>query len=77
MLQHILQKQIAIKKSIFEFWKYSNKDEMSSLPEGEEEEVNIIKKIEKTFDYEEDIEAFGKTMDRMERKNLSKDETDK
>lgn len=64
------------KKSIFEFWKYSNKDEMSSLPEGEEEEVNIIKKIEKTFDYEEDIEAFGKTMDRMERKNLSKDETD-
>ena len=49
---------------------------MSSLPEGEEEEVNIIKKIEKTFDYEEDIEAFGKTMDRMERKNLSKDETD-
>ena len=64
------------KKSIFEFWKYSNKDEMSSLPEGEEEEINIIKKIEKTFDYEEDIEAFGKTMDRMERKNLSKDETD-
>ena len=64
------------KKSIFEFWKYSNKDEMSSLPEGEEEEVNVIKKIEKTFDYEEDIEAFGKTMDRMERKNLSKDETD-
>ena len=64
------------KKSIFEFWKYSNKDEMSSLPEGEEEEVNIIKKIDKTFDYEEDIEAFGKTMDRMERKNLSKDETD-
>ena len=35
---------------------------MSSLPEGEEEEVNIIKKIEKTFDYEEDIETIGKTM---------------
>ena len=64
------------KKSIFEFWKYSNKDEMSSLPEGEEEEVNIIKKITKTFDYEEDIESFGKTMDKMQRKNLSKEETD-
>ena len=64
------------KKSIFEFWKYSNKDEMSSLPEGEEEEVNIIKKIAKTFDYEDDLEKFGKTMDKMQRKNLSKEETD-
>ena len=64
------------KKSIFEFWKYSNKDEMSSLPEGEEEEVNIIKKIAKTFDYEEDLENFGKTMDKMQRKNLTKEETD-
>ena len=64
------------KKSIFEFWKYSNKDEMSSLPEGEEEEVNIIKKITKTFDYEEDLEKLGKTMDKMQRKNLSKEETD-
>ena len=64
------------KKSIFEFWKYSNKDEMSSLPEGEEEEVNIIKKIAKTFDYEEDLENLGKTMDKMQRKNLSKEETD-
>ena len=64
------------KKSIFEFWKYSNKDEMSSLPEGEEEEVNIIKKITKTFDYYEDLEKFGKTMDKIQRKNLTKDETD-
>ena len=64
------------KKSIFEFWKYSNKDEMSSLPEGEEEEVNIVRKITKTFDYEQDFESFGNTMDRLQRKNLSKDETD-
>ena len=64
------------KKSIFEFWKYSNKDEMSSLPEGEEEEVNIIKKITKTFDYENDLEKLGKTIDKMQRKNLSKEETD-
>lgn len=64
------------KKSIFEFWKYSNKDEVATLPEGEEEEVNIIKKITKVFDYEEDIEKFGKTMDRIQRKVLSKQETD-
>ncbi len=64
------------KKSIFEFWKYSNKDEMSSLPEGEEEVVNIIKKITKTFDYENDLEKLGKTIDKMQRKNLSKEETD-
>ena len=64
------------KKSIFEFWKYSNKDEMASLPEGEQEEVNIIKKITKIFDYEQDLEKLGKTMDKMQRKALSKDETD-
>ena len=64
------------KKSIFEFWKYSNKDEMSSLPEGEEEEVNIVRKITKTFDYEQDFENFGNTMDKLQRENLSKDETD-
>lgn len=64
------------KKSIFEFWKYSNKDEVATLPEGEEEEVNIIKKITKVFDYEEDIEKFGKTMDKIQRKALSKQETD-
>lgn len=64
------------KKSIFEFWKYSNKDEMATLPEGEAEEVNIIKKITRVFDYEEDLENFGKEMDKIQRKNLSKDETD-
>lgn len=64
------------KKSIFEFWKYSNKDEMATLPEGEAEEVNIIKKITRVFDYEEDLENFGKKMDKIQRKNLSKDETD-
>ncbi len=64
------------KKSIFEFWKYSNKDEMQSLPEAEMEEVNIIKKIEKVFDYETDFEKFGIKMDKMQRKILSKEETD-
>lgn len=64
------------KKSIFEFWKYSNKDEMEVLPEGEQEEVNVIKKIEKTFNYEEDLEEFGKKLDRIQRKNLDRGDTD-
>lgn len=63
------------KRSIFEFWKYSNKDEMASLPEGEEE-VHMVKRITKVFDYEEDIENFGKMMDKMQRKVLNKQETD-
>lgn len=63
------------KKSIFEFWKYSNKDEMANLPEGEEE-ISIIKKVTKVFDYEEDLEKFGRIMDRVQRKELSKLETD-
>lgn len=64
------------KRSIFEFWKYSNKDEVATLAEGEEEEVNIIKKVTKVFDYNEDIEKFGKTMDKVQRKSLTKSETD-
>ena len=64
------------KKSIFEFWKYTNKDEIAVLPEGEEEEVNVIKKIEKTFDYENDLEQFGKKLDEMQRKNLSREQAD-
>ena len=64
------------KRSIFEFWKYSNKDEMATLAEGEKEEVNIIKKITKIFDYNEDLESFGKTMDKVQRKALTKEETD-
>lgn len=64
------------KRSIFEFWKYSNKDEVSVLPEGEKEEINVIKKVTKVFDYNDDIENFGKNMDKMQRKVLSKDETD-
>lgn len=64
------------KKSIFEFWKYSNKDEVASLPEGEMEEINVIKRITKAFDYEEDLEDFGKKYDRIIRKSLSQEETD-
>ena len=64
------------KKSIFEFWKYSNKDEVNVLPEGEVEEVNVVKKIEKSFDYVDDFEEFGKKLDKMQRRILSDKELD-
>ena len=64
------------KKSIFEFWKYSNKDEIANLPEGEMEEINVKKKISKVFDYKEDLEEFGIAMDSIQRKALTKEELD-
>lgn len=64
------------KKSIFEFWKYSNKDEISVLPEGEMEEVNVVKNIEKTFDYQEDLEKFGEMLDKLQREKLTQEDTD-
>lgn len=54
------------KKSIFEFWKYSNKDEVAALEEGEEEEVNVSK-IEKVFNFDEDFEVFGEKVDKNQR----------
>lgn len=63
------------KKSIFEFWKYSNKDEVQALEEGEEETINV-KPHSKVFDYEEDFEEFGTTMDRIQRKIFTKEELD-
>ena len=54
------------KKSIFEFWKYSNKDEVAALEEGEEEEINVSK-IEKVFNYENDYENFAEKVDKNQR----------
>ena len=64
------------KKSIFEFWKYSNKDEVAQLAEGEAEEVNIIKKVKKVFDYEQDIYKFGEKLDTIQKRVLTKEEID-
>ena len=63
------------KKSIFEFWKYSNKDEVHALEEGEEEPVNV-KPHSKVFDYEEDFEEFGTNLDKVQREIFSKEELD-
>ena len=63
------------KKSIFEFWKYSNKDEVKTLAEGEEEIVNV-KPHAKIFEFEDDFEEFGIIMDKIQRARLNKEELD-
>lgn len=63
------------KRSIFEFWKYSNKDAVATLDEGEEEEYNVTK-LEKLFNYEDDFEKFGKEQDKFQRNKFTDDELD-
>lgn len=65
------------KKSIFEFWKFANKDVALGLNAGKEEIKEVkTKKIKRAFDYEEDVEDLGIEADRIQRDILSKDETD-
>jgi len=61
------------KKSIFEFWKFTNKDEKNQLSEG------IIKiqeeqKIEKKFDVKDDLVELSKYLDFCQRKSLNLEE---
>ena len=63
------------KKSIFEFWKYSNKDEVAALEEGEQEEINVTK-IEKIFSFEDDFEKFGEGVDKLQRTKYTDSELD-
>ncbi len=62
-------------KSIFDFWKFTNKDNALALNEGKEDEVAEVE-LEKTFDYEEDFEDLGKKVDKEQRKYLNKEECD-
>lgn len=65
------------KKSIFDFWKFTNKDEVPLLLQAEEEEeTKKQNKIKKVFSYEEDIEDVGKKIDQKQRKVFSDKETD-
>jgi len=65
------------KKSIFEFWKFSNKDIVLGLNTGKEEvKQSKSKKIKRTFNYEEDIEDLGVEADNVQRNILLKNETD-
>ena len=65
------------KKSIFEFWKFANKDKSLALNPGNESNEKIeTKKIEKTFDYEDDIDEIGIQFDKYQRKELNDKECD-
>lgn len=63
-------------KSIFEFWKFANKDENLLLNQGVQKENKEQKKIEKVFDYEEDFKDITRQIDKIQRNNLSKPDTD-
>lgn len=64
-------------KSIFEFWKFANKDEALALNAGQEikqeEKQNRLRKV---FDYKDDIEELGIKIDNIQRQLLSKNECD-
>lgn len=64
------------KKSIFDFWKFTSKDEVNLLTEAKEEVTVKENKIKRTFNYEEDIEEFGKKVDEKQRQVFSKNECD-
>ncbi len=59
------------KKSIFEFWKYANKDESKMLKEGEETETENKGNLKRTFDYEEDLESFASRVDTEQRQKIT------
>lgn len=62
------------KKSLLEFWKFTNKDNEKALAEGVEENVEVKK--QKSFNFKEDMENFGADVDEMQRKKLSIEECD-
>ena len=62
-------------KSIFEFWKFANKDEQALL-EAPKEEIIQNNKLEKVFNYKEDFEELAILIDKSQRKILTKEDTD-
>ena len=65
------------RKSIFDFWKFSNKDEKLSLEMGNETIKNENKTIlKRAFDIDSDFEDLGVKVDTIQRKKLSREETD-
>ena len=61
------------KKSIFEFWKFTNKDKISELPEGKIKE-ETSKKLKRVFNYELDFEDLSIKLDKRQREILSQEE---
>ena len=72
-----IQKIEEHKKSIFEFWKFANKDELIGLNAGQEEpEQEEDTELKKTFIYEEDFEDLGILADKIQRQIFTKKECD-
>lgn len=67
------------RKSIFEFWKFANKDNQLAIESGtiEENKEEGNKVPEQYFDYIEDKEEIASKIDELQRTVLSKEETDK
>lgn len=63
-------------KSIFEFWKFTNKDENLMLQEGNEEKQEKKRNIEKAFDYENDLEDIFVELDKHQRIMQTKQDTE-
>ena len=64
------------KKSIFEFWKFANKDNVLALSEGENPTQQEQQKIDKIYDYQEDLQEIGEFIDKLQREKLKKEECD-
>lgn len=66
------------KKSLFEFWKFANKDNRLALESGivEEKKEENQKTAEPYFDYIEDKEEIASKIDELQRTTLSKEDTD-
>ena len=63
------------KKSIFEFWRFTNKDKKEELVAGEIKE-EPKERLKKVFNYELDFEELAKYLDNVQRENLSKKQLD-
>lgn len=61
------------KKSLLEFWKFTNKDNQQTLMEGSEKEKYEDKAIP-VFKYDDDIEELSEEVDGIQRKKFSIDE---
>ena len=72
-----IQKIEEHKKSIFEFWKFANKDEALGLNPGQEESKEKEEVVlKKTFKYDEDFEDLGIFADKIQREIFTKKECD-
>ncbi len=64
------------KKSLFDFWRFANKDEVLELEAGSSENDVVPLNLKKKFDYDYDFEDLGIYYDKLQRTKFSKNELD-